>query len=295
MNTPDEMHIRKCPICQKTDLESNEICECGYDSTQKFIPEETKIRNYILKFRIDKNWIEEVRAKQRIHEVQQAKKGKSYVGSPWGWKIKDTAELLGEAKSMISDDLKLAESLDSHPELTDCSNKSQARRRLKELEGFRIFERVFGKSLPSEDELHRFIEGNWQKIPFFENWELRESKLNTGGAGEIDLLAYDKQKNNWVVIEIKKDRSPDKTVGQTLRYMGWIRENLAQKEDEVNGLIISGYPPDKFIRYAILGAQNIDYRIYYVKNGKLGMVTGEEAYEWYIDPMGKIDRLLENR
>ncbi|MBD3215252.1 MAG: DUF91 domain-containing protein [Candidatus Lokiarchaeota archaeon] len=38
--------------------------------------------------------------------------------------------------------------------------------------------------------------------------------------GRIDLLAKDKAKNTYVVIELKKGRSSDKVVCQTLRYMG---------------------------------------------------------------------------
>ena len=41
-----------------------------------------------------------------------------------------------------------------------------------------------------------------------------------------------------VVIELKKGRESDRVVGQTLRYMGWVAENLCPEGEDVKGLII---------------------------------------------------------
>ena len=38
-----------------------------------------------------------------------------------------------------------------------------------------------------------------------------------------------------MVVELKKDKASDVAVGQTLRYMGWIKENLASEQGEVEG------------------------------------------------------------
>ena len=48
-----------------------------------------------------------------------------------------------------------------------------------------------------------------------------------GDAGYIDILARH-EKKNLVVIELKKDRKNDEVIAQVLRYMGWVRENLAK-------------------------------------------------------------------
>lgn len=47
--------------------------------------------------------------------------------------------------------------------------------------------------------------------------------------GIIDLLCIDKD-NNFVILEIKKGKGSDKVIGQITRYMGWIKENLANNK-----------------------------------------------------------------
>lgn len=48
------------------------------------------------------------------------------------------------------------------------------------------------------------------------------------GTWAFDFLAVDKGNNDLVVIELKKGRISDKVVGQILRYIAWINENLAK-------------------------------------------------------------------
>lgn len=52
----------------------------------------------------------------------------------------------------------------------------------------------------------------------------------------IDLLAIDEQ-SCYVVVELKKDRTDDEVVGQILRYMGWVKNNLS-KSKSVRGIIV---------------------------------------------------------
>ena len=61
-------------------------------------------------------------------------------------------------------------------------------------------------------------------------------EYNTNQVGVIDILCKDNN-GDFVVIELKKEKSSDKVVGQILRYMGWVKENLAQDKD-VRGIII---------------------------------------------------------
>jgi len=57
-------------------------------------------------------------------------------------------------------------------------------------------------------------------------------------AGEIDILCVD-NKGNLVVVELKAEKAPDKTVAQVDRYIAFVKENLAEVEQRVWGLIIA--------------------------------------------------------
>ena len=58
------------------------------------------------------------------------------------------------------------------------------------------------------------------------------------GGRRIDILAVDSE-DNLVVIELKVSKGHDRVIGQILRYMGWIKENLAEEEQTVRGIIIA--------------------------------------------------------
>jgi len=56
--------------------------------------------------------------------------------------------------------------------------------------------------------------------------------------GYIDILAREPRSDSYVVIELKKGRGSDRVVGQVLRYIGWVADNLCQSGQKVKGLII---------------------------------------------------------
>jgi len=59
------------------------------------------------------------------------------------------------------------------------------------------------------------------------------------GIGRTDLICKD-EKGNYVVLELKIGKASDNVVGQILRYMGYIREKWAVKENkEVKGIILT--------------------------------------------------------
>ena len=58
------------------------------------------------------------------------------------------------------------------------------------------------------------------------------------GGRYIDILALDAS-NNFVVIELKVSRGYDRVVGQLMRYMAWIRKNLAESNQSVRGVILA--------------------------------------------------------
>ena len=107
-----------------------------------------------------------------------------------------------------------------------------------------------------ERHLHEFLRDNWEKTELGRQWDLYEEDGKSVGyeyitpIGRIDLLARHKQEKAWLVVEIKLDQSSDNTIGQALRYMGYVQEHLAKKGDRVEGLIIAHAGDDK-LRYAM--------------------------------------------
>ena len=95
-----------------------------------------------------------------------------------------------------------------------------------------------------EKQLEDFIIENWDKTEFGKKYDLinEEGELISQqfktDIGFIDILAKDKKTKNYVVIELKKNQTSDDTIGQLLRYMGWIKKN--KKDDGVKGVIVAG-------------------------------------------------------
>ena len=66
----------------------------------------------------------------------------------------------------------------------------------------------------------------------------RYQQLETGAVGRLDLLAIDSQ-GRFVVIELKAGTADDPACGQILRYMGWVKTELAARDKEVRGMIVA--------------------------------------------------------
>ena len=110
--------------------------------------------------------------------------------------------------------------------------------------------------MPLEEYLEEYVVKNWDNINFGETLTLYRDEDGTPGqqyttdVGIIDILAKD-NKNNFVVIELKRAESGYKVVGQVLNYMGWVQGNLAQKDQKVRGMIIVGRA-DKTLQHALM-------------------------------------------
>lgn len=59
------------------------------------------------------------------------------------------------------------------------------------------------------------------------------------GVGRSDLICSD-ESGDLVVVELKRGLSSDQVVGQILSYIGWLRENVAQTNQSVKGIIVTG-------------------------------------------------------
>lgn len=58
------------------------------------------------------------------------------------------------------------------------------------------------------------------------------------GGRFIDILAVDRD-GHFVVVELKVSRGYDRVIGQLLRYMGWVAENMADLGQKVRGFIVA--------------------------------------------------------
>ena len=105
-----------------------------------------------------------------------------------------------------------------------------------------------------ENQLEDFIISNWDNTQLGKKYDLiyeegdLKSKQYRTDIGIIDILARDKKTNSYVVIELKRNQTSDDTVGQLMRYMGWVKREL--KDNNVKGIIIAG-KYDKKLDYAL--------------------------------------------
>ncbi len=124
-----------------------------------------------------------------------------------------------------------------------------------------------------ESHLEQHIVQNFDKL--FPEWSIYALNLDAGAsnknkrsvgiryrteAGEIDILCLDSD-NNFVVIELKRNKAPDKVVAQTDRYIAWVKENLVQPNQQVRGLIIAK-SLDNHLAYTLSQRQNIAFWAY---------------------------------
>lgn len=96
-----------------------------------------------------------------------------------------------------------------------------------------------------EKHLQDFLVGNWSQTELGKKYDIYEEDGELVGqqystdTGPLDVLAISKDKSELLVIELKRGRAADSVVGQTLRYMGYVQESLAEPEQKVCGAIIA--------------------------------------------------------
>jgi hypothetical protein len=81
-------------------------------------------------------------------------------------------------------------------------------------------------------------------------------EFDAGGGRRIDILATDAA-GGLVVIELKVSKGYDRVVGQLLRYVNWVKLNLAQKGQRVRGIIICRTMTDD-LRLACAGIADVE-------------------------------------
>jgi hypothetical protein len=109
----------------------------------------------------------------------------------------------------------------------------------------RVYERLgFGSAegeiVVLEKGLEEAIKPNLEKLGLkLADREIQQQFYMGPGVGRSDLICVD-NKGDLVVVELKRGYSSDAVVGQILRYIGYVRENVAKPEQKVHGSIITG-------------------------------------------------------
>lgn len=85
----------------------------------------------------------------------------------------------------------------------------------------------------------------------------KQGQFDTQEIGTMDFLAVD-MGGDFVVIELKRN-STDQTLGQILRYMGWVNENLCEDSQKVKGIIIAE-SKDNRLDYALTIVPSVVFR-----------------------------------
>ena len=120
-----------------------------------------------------------------------------------------------------------------------------------------------------ESHLEDFLVENWEKLELGKKYSILEEDGDIVGQqysipiGIIDILTKSKNDKEWLVIELKKGKSSDRVVGQILRYIGWVKENMAKQHEKVEGLIVIREKDEK-LDYALKTINNIKVMRYSV-------------------------------
>jgi restriction system protein len=119
-----------------------------------------------------------------------------------------------------------------------------------------------------EEHLEDFLVENWAQTELGKEYDIYEedgekAQQYQTDTGPLDILAISKDKKRLLVVELKKGRASDAVVGQTLRYMSFVQEMLAEKDQTVHGIIIA-LEDDQRIRRALAMVSNILFYRYQI-------------------------------
>jgi restriction system protein len=120
-----------------------------------------------------------------------------------------------------------------------------------------------------EKHLEDFLVKNWSQTELAKEFRIFEVDGQLVGqqfptdTGPIDILAESKDKKTLLVVELKKGRASDAVVGQILRYMGFVKEELAGAGQSVRGIVIA-LEDDQRLRRALSMAPNVDFYRYQI-------------------------------
>jgi hypothetical protein len=128
-----------------------------------------------------------------------------------------------------------------------------------------------GESFALERQLEEFLLENWDRTPLAKEWVIYSTPDDREAGhqfptdiGPIDILAKHRTESRFLVIELKRKQTTDQTIGQALRYMGWVRKHLAKSGETVEALII-GHTAEKGALYALATVPQVRMMTYEVE------------------------------
>lgn len=120
-----------------------------------------------------------------------------------------------------------------------------------------------------EKHLEAFLVANWSQTILSKDFSIYEEDGEPVGqqyatdAGPIDVLAVSRDKKRLLVIELKRGRASDVVVGQVLRYMGFVKDQIAEDDQTVEGVIIA-LDDDQKLRWALVSVPAISFYRYQI-------------------------------
>ena len=154
------------------------------------------------------------------------------------------------------------------------SNVSQHREELEKLLGGAAAPKLISTDATVEDassfalesHMEQFLVKNWLNTELGKEYDIYEedgvkAQQYQTDTGPLDILAISKDQKRLLVVELKKGRASDAVVGQTLRYMSYVQDELAEEGQTVLGAIIA-LEDDPRMRRALSMTPNIVFYRY---------------------------------
>ncbi len=126
-----------------------------------------------------------------------------------------------------------------------------------------------------EKHLEDFLVANWPFTELGKDYDIFSVDGELVGqqypsdTGPIDILAVSKDQHTLLVVELKRGRASDVVVGQIQRYMGYVKDELAEADQVVKGVIIA-LEDDIRLKRALSVTSNIDFYRYQVSFKLIG-------------------------
>ena len=120
-----------------------------------------------------------------------------------------------------------------------------------------------------EKHLEAFLVANWNSTPLSKEFDIFQEDGEIVGqqyptdTGPIDILAVSKDRKRLLVLELKRGRASDVVVGQILRYMGYIKGQVAEADQSVEGVVIA-LEDDTRLKWALSAVPSVSFYRYQV-------------------------------